>query len=258
MLVVVSPAKKLDFISEQSFGEWSTPDYLEQSAALVKTLRKMKREEIASLMHLSDKLADLNYNRYKDFSQPFTTANAKQAVFAFKGDTYVGLDAETLSDEDLKFAQDHFRILSGLYGMLRPLDLMQAYRLEMGSRLKTPKSKNLYDFWDDKLTNGLNDLLAEQNTDIVVNCASNEYFKSIKEKDLNGRVITPTFKVVKEGVARSPGMMAKRARGQMARYIIQNKIENVADLKKFNIDGYKFMPSLSDDSKIEFHRVAPA
>ena len=138
--------------------------------------------------------ADLNYQRYRQFSFPFTLDNAKVAVDTFKGDTYVGLDAETLSDEDLKFAQDHFRILSGLYGMLRPLDLMQAYRLEMGSRLKTPKSKNLYDFWDDKLTNGLNDLLAEQNTDIVVNCASNEYFKSIKEKDLNGRVITPTFK----------------------------------------------------------------
>lgn len=258
MLVVVSPAKKLDFVNDQSYGDWSMPDYLEQSTSLVKTLQKMKREEIASLMHLSDKLADLNYNRYKDFSQPFTTANAKQAVFAFKGDTYVGLDAETLTDEDLKFAQDHFRILSGLYGMLRPLDLMQAYRLEMGSRLKTPKSKNLYDFWDDKLTNGLNDLMSEQKTDIIVNCASNEYFKSIKEKNLKGCVITPIFKVVKEGVARSPGMMAKRARGQMARFIIQNKIDSVNDLKKFNTDGYKFMPSLSDESKLEFHRVVTA
>ncbi len=255
MIVVVSPAKKLDFASDEVKPNWTEPDYLDQSEELINVARKLTRPKIAKLMNISDKLADLNYERYHDFSRPFTLSNAKQAVFAFKGDTYVGLDADTLSDEDLEFAQDHLRILSGLYGILRPLDLMQPYRLEMGCRLNSPKGKSLYDFWDGILTDGLNKLMKEQKTDVIVNCASNEYFKSVKEKNLSGRVITPAFKIVKDGVAKSPGMMAKRARGQMARYIIQNKIENVEDLKKFNTDGYKFMPSLSDDNKFEYHKV---
>lgn len=256
MIVVVSPAKKLDFASDEVKPKWSVPDFIDQSEELIKTARKLSRPKIANLMKISDKLADLNYERYRDFSTPFTLTNARQAVLAFKGDTYVGLDAETLSDEDLDFAQDHFRILSGLYGMLRPLDLMQAYRLEMGCSLKIPNKKNLYDFWGDQLTENLNKLMAEQKTDVIINCASNEYFKSVKQDVLDGKVITPVFKVVKEGIAKSPGMMAKRARGQMARYIIQNKIEKVEDLKKFNTDGYKFMPSLSADDKMEFHRIA--
>lgn len=255
MIVVVSPAKKLDFASDEVKPNWSVPDYIDQSEKLINVARKLSRPKIAKLMKISDKLADLNYERYRDFSTPFTLTNSRQAILAFKGDTYVGLDAETLSDEDLDFAQDHFRILSGLYGMLRPLDLMQAYRLEMGCSLQIPSKKNLYDFWGDQLTEGLNKLMEEQKTDVVINCASNEYFKSIKKKTLNGKVITPVFKVVKEGIAKSPGMMAKRARGQMARYIIQNKIEKVDDLKKFNTDGYKFMPSLSSDDTMEFHRI---
>lgn len=255
MIVVVSPAKKLDFTSEEVRPTWTEPDYLDESEKLINVARKLTRPKIAKLMNISDKLADLNYERYRDFSRPFTLSNAKQAVFTFKGDTYVGLDADTLSDKDLEFAQDHLRILSGLYGLLRPMDLMQPYRLEMGCRLQSPRGKNLYDFWDGRLTDGINDLMAEQKTDVIINCASNEYFKSIKEKDLSGRVITPVFKVVKEGVAKSPGMMAKRARGQMARYIIQNRIEEVQDLRKFNTDGYKFMPSLSDEQKFEFHRI---
>tara|TARA_R110002096_G_scaffold415163_1_gene616716 strand:+ start:110738 stop:111511 length:774 start_codon:yes stop_codon:yes gene_type:complete len=255
MIVVVSPAKKLDFASDDVKPNWSVPDYLDQSEELIKTARKLTRPQIGKLMSISDKLADLNYQRYRDFERPFTLTNARQAVLAFKGDTYVGLDAETLSDEDLEFAQDHFRILSGLYGMLRPLDLMQAYRLEMGCRLKSPKGKNLYDFWGSHLTDGLNNLMKEQKTDVIINCASNEYFKSINEKELNGKVITPVFKIVRDGVAKSPGMMTKRARGMMARYIIQNKIEKVEDLKKFKMDGYKFMPTLSNDEKYEFHKI---
>ena len=255
MIVVVSPAKKLDFASDDVKPNWSVPDYLDQSEELIKTARKLTRSQIGKLMSISDKLADLNYQRYRDFEQPFTLTNARQAVLAYKGDTYVGLDAETLSDEDLEFAQDHFRILSGLYGMLRPLDLMQAYRLEMGCRLNSPKGKNLYDFWGSDLTDGLNKLMAEQKTDVIINCASNEYFKSINEKELKGKVITPVFKIVRDGVAKSPGMMTKRARGMMARYIIQKKIEKVVDLKKFKMDGYKFMPTLSNDEKYEFHKI---
>ena len=256
MIIVVSPAKKLDFASDEVKPNWSQPDYLDQSEKLVKTMRKLSRSEIANLMNLSDKLADLNYERYRDFSTPFSPANSRQAVLAFKGDTYVGLDAETLSEEDLNFAQNNFRILSGLYGILRPLDLIQAYRLEMGCRLNNPKGKNLYDFWGSKLTVGLNKLMEEQNTDTIINCASNEYFKSIDENKLKGSVITPVFKIVKEGIAKSPGMMAKRARGMMARFIIQNKITNVDDLKKFNLDGYKFQPTLSTGEKMEFHKLS--
>ncbi len=256
MIVVVSPAKKLDFESESIRPDWSEPDYLDQSEKLITAAKKLTRSKLAKIMNISDSIAELNYQRYRDFSRPFTLANARQAVFAFKGDTYLGLDAETLSEDDLNYAQDHFRILSGLYGILRPLDLMQPYRLEMGCRLKVPYRKNLYDFWDGTLTDGLNNLLDEQGSTVVVNCASNEYFKSIKEKDLNATVITPVFKVVKDGVAKSPGMMVKKARGQMARFIIQNKIEDVEDLKKFSADGYKFMPTLSDDKKFEFHRIA--
>jgi cytoplasmic iron level regulating protein YaaA (DUF328/UPF0246 family) len=256
MLVVVSPAKKLDFESENLKSDWSEPDYLDHSEKLIDAARKLTRSKLAKIMNISDAIADLNYERYRDFSLPFTLANARQAVFAFKGDTYVGLDAETLSEDDLAYAQDHFRILSGLYGILRPLDLIQPYRLEMGCSIKVPYRKNLYDFWNGMLTKGLNDLLKEQGSNVVVNCASNEYFKSIKEKDLNARVITPVFKVVKDGMAKSPGMMTKKARGQMARFIIQNRIKDPEGLKKFNADGYKFMPTLSDEHKFEFHRIA--
>jgi len=255
MIVVVSPAKKLDFENDEVKPNWSVPDYLDQSEALIKTARKMTRNDIAGLMKVSEKIADLNYERYRDFETPFTLTNSKQAAFAFKGDTYVGLEAETLSEDDLEFAQNHFRILSGLYGMLRPLDLMQPYRLEMGVRLKNPKGKNLYEFWGNTLTDGLNELLEKQQSKVIINCASNEYFKSVNEKELNGDVITPVFKIVKEGVAKSPGMMAKRARGMMARFIIQNKLEKAEDIKKFDLDGYKFMPALSNEDTFEYHKV---
>lgn len=255
MIVVVSPAKKLDFTSDEVKPNWSVPDYLDQSEELIKTARKMTRSDISGLMKVSDKIADLNYERYRDFETPFTLTNSRQAAFAFKGDTYVGLDAETLSEEDLEFAQNHFRILSGLYGMLRPLDLMQPYRLEMGVRLQNDKGKNLYEFWGNKLTEGLNELLEKQDNKVIINCASNEYFKSIKDKELQGEVITPVFKIVKEGVAKSPGMMAKRARGMMARYIIQNKLQKADDIQNFDLDGYKFMPKLSNENTYEFHKV---
>jgi len=256
MLLVVSPAKKLDFESPLATDKFSQASLLEQSQLLINDCIKLSPSDIASLMKLSDKLAGLNAARFGEWSLPFTQDNARQAILSFNGDVYTGLDAQSFSDEDFDFAQQHFRILSGLYGMLRPLDLIQAYRLEMGCRLKIPRKKNLYDFWGSQLTDGLNQLLEEQKTDVIINCASQEYFKSIREKELNGRVVTPVFKFVKEGMVKSPGMMAKRARGMMARFIIQNKIKDVEKLKKFNLDGYKYQPTLSNDDKMEFHRIA--
>ncbi|PHZ85836.1 peroxide stress protein YaaA [Paremcibacter congregatus] len=255
MLVVTSPAKKLDFSEDVTRSSWTVPDFLDDSSILIEAAKKLTRDDLMKLMKISENLAELNYNRYRSFSLPFTPTNAKQAVFAFTGDTYVGLDADSLDEDDLAYAQDHYRILSGLYGLLRPLDLMQPYRLEMGKKVATEKSKNLYEFWGDKLTEALNEQMKAQNTDILVNCASNEYFKAVHVKKLEGRVITPVFKEVKEGHARMIGMFAKKARGMMARYIIQNRVEQAEELKRFNLGGYKFQPSLSDETTLEFHRV---
>tara|TARA_R110002073_G_scaffold92685_16_gene217194 strand:- start:2452 stop:3225 length:774 start_codon:yes stop_codon:yes gene_type:complete len=255
MLVVTSPAKKLDFSEDVTRSNWTVPDFLDDSNILIEAAKKLTRDDLMKLMKISENLAELNYNRYRSFSLPFTPANAKQAVFAFTGDTYVGLDADSLDEDDLAYAQDHYRILSGLYGLLRPLDLMQPYRLEMGKKVATEKSKNLYEFWGDKLTEALNEQMKAQNTDILVNCASNEYFKAVHVKKLEGQVITPVFKEVKEGHARMIGMFAKKARGMMARYIIQNRVEQAEELKKFNLGGYRFQPSLSDETTLEFHRV---
>lgn len=256
MLVVTSPAKKLDFSEDVTRSGWTDPQFLDDSQRLITAAKKLTRAQLAKLMKISDKLADLNYNRFRAFTTPFTPANSKQAVFAFIGDTYVGLQADSLSEADLEYAQDHYRILSGLYGLLRPLDLMQPYRLEMGKKLANARGNTLYEFWDDQLTREVNRLMKEQQTDILVNCASREYFRAINEKRLDGRVITPVFKEVKEGHARVLGMFAKKARGMMTRYIIQNRIENVEDLKKFDHDGYRFQPGLSDDRTLEFHRLS--
>ncbi len=256
MLVVTSPAKKLDFSEDVTRSGWTIPQFLDDSQQLITAAKKLTRGQLAKLMKISDKLADLNYNRFRAFTTPFTPANSKQAVFAFIGDTYVGLQADSLSEADLEYAQDHYRILSGLYGLLRPLDLMQPYRLEMGKKLVNDRGKTLYEFWGDQLTREINGLMKERKTDILVNCASREYFRAIHEKRLDGRVITPVFKEVKEGHARMLGMFAKKARGMMTRYIIQNRIEDVEDLKNFDQDGYRFQPGLSDDRTLEFHRLS--
>lgn len=258
MLVVTSPAKKLNFSEDVTRSGWSMPDFLEDSQILIEAAKKLTREELARLMKISDRLADLNYNRFRTFSVPFTPANARQAVFAFTGDTYVGLDGDSLSEDDLSYAQDHYRILSGLYGLLRPLDLMQPYRLEMGKKLTTDRGKNLYEFWGDRLTVKVNQIMAEQDTDILINCASVEYFKAIKEDQLAGQVITPVFKEVKEGHARVQSLFAKRARGMMTRYIIQHHLEKAEDLKNFDLGGYRFQPTLSDHKIYEYHRVHDA
>ena len=199
MLVVVSPAKNLDFESSIPVSDFTQPAMLEDTNRLMEVCRTLSPADLSSLMKISDKLATLNANRFAEFSTPFTTDNARQAMYAFNGDVYTGLDAYTLSEGSVAYAQNHLRILSGLYGLLRPLDLMQAYRLEMGTKLANPDGKDLYAFWDDRITQVLNDAMEEQGDNVLVNLASNEYFKAVKKKQLNGMVITPTFKDCKNG-----------------------------------------------------------
>jgi len=254
MLAVISPAKKLDFDTESPSPDYTLPDFLDQSDILVETARRLSREELGRTMKLSDKLADLNYRRYQDFSTPFTLANAKQAALVFNGDTYVGLDAPSLNQADLKFAQDHLRILSGLYGLLRPLDLIQPYRLEMGARFQPPRGENLYGFWDGRLTDALNRAAAGQKDKSVINLASVEYFKAVHEDGLDAPVITPVFKEVKDGVAKVLSLFAKRARGAMARYIIKNRLETPERIQSFAEDGYAFRPDLSEGNSWVFTR----
>lgn len=242
MFCVVSPAKKLDFDSPVPSAFHTQPAFWKDTVELSETTRKLSRSDLSQLMKISEKLADLNHARFQGFSSEQNTDNAKQAALAFSGDTYVGLDAETLSDDDFAFAQDHFGILSGFYGLLRPLDLIQPYRLEMGTRLANPRGNNLYDFWGGQIAERINELNGGQ---ALINCASNEYFKAIDKKVLAGPVITPVFKEVKGGVAKTIGLMAKRARGAMARYIIQNRIDTPETIKDFAENGYVYREDLS-------------
>jgi len=254
MLALISPAKKLDYDSEWHIKNPTQPALLKQSEKLVDTLQALSKNKLQKLMKLSDNLTTLNYNRYQRFSTPFTTDNARPAITAFRGDTYIGLDADTLSSGDLRFAQKHLGILSGLYGVLRPLDLMQAYRLEMGTKLQTTEGKNLYEYWKDIPTKLCNERIKKHKNKTVISLASNEYIKVIKPKELNGDFITCHFKEMKFGEPKTIGLFAKRARGMMARYMIQNRIEQPEALKDFKNDGYNFIPSLSDANNFLFLR----
>ncbi|MGI9274553.1 MAG: peroxide stress protein YaaA [Endozoicomonas sp.] len=254
MLIVVSPAKTLDYDTTPVTKTFSQPDFLSESEVLIQQLRKLSPADIGSLMSISDKLAQLNAARFEAWNQPFTQDNAKQAVLAFKGDVYTGLDAESLSEKQFKFAQKHLRILSGLYGLLRPLDLMQAYRLEMGTKFANKAGKDLYSFWGEKITEKLNEEIGAQKDDVLVNLASNEYFKSVKPKLLVGRVITPVFKDWKGDKYKIISFFAKKARGLMCRYAIDNNITNVAELKGFDYEGYAFNESMSSESEWVFIR----
>jgi cytoplasmic iron level regulating protein YaaA (DUF328/UPF0246 family) len=245
MLLVVSPAKNLDFESPLPTTNFSQPEFLEHSQALINHCKKLTPADISTLMSISDKLAGLNAARFGEWEQPFTTENARQAVLAFNGDVYTGLDAKTFTDADFIFAQQHMRILSGLYGLLKPLDLMQAYRLEMGTRLANERGTNLYQFWGDIITDALNEALAQQGDNVLINLASNEYFKSVKKKQLNGKIITPAFKDWKSGQFKIISFFAKKARGLMARYIIENRLTDVEQLKSFDIAGYQYSEALS-------------
>ena len=258
MLIVISPAKTLDFETPPKAPAFTVPEFLEDSAELIDELRDYEPYQLSELMGISPKLADLNSNRYHNWSLPFTAGNAKQSVLAFKGDVYAGLDADNLSADDLQFAQAHLRILSGLYGVLKPLDLMQPYRLEMGTKLKNRRGKDLYDFWDDRINKTLNDELAGQDSPVLVNLASNEYFKSVQAESLNARIVTPTFKEERNGEYKFISFTAKKARGLMSRYIIRNRLAEPDDLRGFDLEGYRYNDALSDADSPVFTRSSKA
>ena len=254
MLTVISPAKTLDYETPAQTQISTMPRFLDDSVQLIDTLQTYSVQDIAELMKLSDKLAALNVARYADWAPNFDGKPAKQAILAFKGDVYTGLDAESLSEEKLLYAQKHLRILSGLYGVLKPLDLMLPYRLEMGTKLNTPKGKDLYQFWGGKLTESLNSELQSEEQPVLVNLASNEYFKAIKPKSLNARVITPVFKDWKSGQYKIISFYAKKARGLMTSYIIDQEINDPEQLKAFDYEGYRFSASMSEGDTLVFIR----
>jgi len=253
MIIVISPSKTLDF-SETPFHTHTQPRQLEQSQELIETSKQLSPEDLASLMKISEKLSLLNWQRYQDFQQPFSLNNAKQALLAFKGDVYGGIDSDNYTKEDFSFAQKHLRILSGLYGALRPLDLIQPYRLEMGTRLQNKQGKNLYQFWGSQVTELLNQDLNDDPTPLLINLASNEYFKVIKPKVLDAKILTLSFKENKAGIYKVIGIHAKRARGLMTNFIIKNRIIEAEQIKAFNIEKYAFNDSLSAENEWVFSR----
>ncbi|MCC4270591.1 peroxide stress protein YaaA [Marinobacter nauticus] len=253
MLMIISPAKTLDYESPLATETHTQPDFLDDACELIDQLKELEPHQVSNLMSISDKLGQLNAERFQSWHTPFTPDNARQAVLAFKGDVYTGLDAESFSSEDFSFAQKHLRILSGLYGLLKPLDLMQPYRLEMGTRFENTRGKDLYAFWGSKITDALNQLLASDDK-VLVNLASNEYFKSVQKKHLDARLVTPQFKDWKNGQYKMISFYAKKARGLMCRYAIQNRITQADDLKGFNLDGYYFSEDQSDNNNWVFLR----
>lgn len=254
MIAVLSPAKKLDESPVDRDLPTTTPELVDDIKTLHQTAKNLSKEALQSLMKLSDNLTDLNYDRFQSMEFPFTEENAKPAALLFAGDTYSGLDAPSMSKEDLMYAQDHVRILSGLYGLLRPLDLMQPYRLEMGTRLKNDRGKNLYEFWGSKLTEELNKALATHRDKSIVRVASNEYFSAIQPDELDGKVIDITFQEMRDGELKQISFYAKKARGMMARFIVTHRIEDVEALKSFDDERYQFQDYLSSDTELVFTR----
>ncbi|MGA4492948.1 peroxide stress protein YaaA [Vreelandella venusta] len=254
MLSVISPAKTLDFETPSTTDKVTQPDFLDHSQPLIEILRNYSPQQLSDLMGISDKLAGLNAARFADWQPPFTLDNAKPAVQAFQGDVYTGLEANTFSDDDNLFAQQHLRILSGLYGLLRPLDLIQAYRLEMGTKLPNDAGKDLYAYWKPTLTQALNSAIAESGSNVLVNLASNEYFKAIDTKKLAARIITPVFKDEKNGSFKIISFYAKKARGLMSAWIIQQQINDPEQLTAFDVAGYRFDPAASQGDTLVFTR----
>ena len=257
VLTVLSHAKTLDYYTPPTTKKATQPRMLEASKALVDDARRLSPPDIASLMGVSESIANLNHQRFMNWHAQFTLDNAKQAVLAFKGDVYTGLNADTLDSKALSFAQKHIRILSGLYGLLRPLDLMQPYRLEMGLKFTNSGGKNLYEFWGDEITHLLGVDLKKSASPVLVNLASNEYFKAVKAKQLDAEVITPIFKDLKNGQYKMISFYAKKARGLMARYIVDQQLNAPEGLKKFNSEGYYFCPEQSTAQDWVFLRDAP-
>ncbi len=253
MIAVLSPAKSLDF-EKEGFAAKTTPTFKKRTHDLISILKKKKVKDLRELMHISEKLAQLNYERYQAFSSSYNKKNSKSAISAFTGDVYVGFDAESLSQEDIDYANDHVRVLSGLYGVLRPLDKMQPYRLEMGTSLKNTEGSNLYEFWNDDVTKQINKDLKKVNSTTLVNLASNEYFKVIKKDKLKADIINIGFKEYKGDDLKFVSFNAKKARGMMARYMVQHQIDDLEGLKGFNIDRYRYEESLSSESELMFVR----
>lgn len=255
MIHILSPAKSLDFDSDLKMTESSKPIFLDQSKTLIKKLNSLSKKKVKDLMNLSQQLTQLNVERYQNWEGKVELSEtSRQAIFAFTGDVYQGLDAKTLKVGDLNYAQNHLYILSGLYGLLKPLDSIEAYRLEMGTSLKVKRNNNLYEFWGDKITEVLNQEIEKQESSMILNLASNEYFKVINKKKLKAKIVSPEFKDSKNGEYKIISFFAKKARGMMSRFVIQNKIEQIEDLQGFDLGGYRFNEALSSTYKPVFTR----
>lgn len=246
MKILVSPAKTMDYKTDLPIDTYTQPKFIKEAEELNNTLKALSKKEMSALMKISDNLTNLNYDRVRNFTLPFTTENARPAVFAFSGDVYVGLDAYTLPKSKFDLLQERLRILSGMYGVLRPLDLMQPYRLEMGTRLKVNGAANLYEYWGNSLTDMLNKEMKDD--ELLVNLASNEYFKVINKKKLKAKLVTPIFKDFKNGELKIIAFYAKKARGSMARYLVENDITDLDGIRSFDVDGYAFSESETTDS----------
>ena len=254
MLMVISPAKTLDYETPPAIALHTQPDYLRQAKQLIARLKKLGPAQVSELMDLSDKLASLNVARYAEWQPLFSPENAKQAVLAFNGDVYDGLSASDFSAAEFTYAQAHLRILSGLYGVLKPLDLMQPYRLEMGTRLATAKARDLYGFWGGTVTKALNELLVQESEPVLVNLASEEYFKVVQPAKVKARIVTPVFEEWKSGQYKIISFFAKKARGMMVRYAVKQQIDDVEALKEFDAEGYAFDPRASKGDTWMFRR----
>ncbi|ENU81132.1 UPF0246 protein [Acinetobacter sp. ANC 3789] len=258
MLALISPAKTLDYETALPSSNFTQPRLLDQSEQLIEVCRELSASQLASLMSVSEKIAQLNVARFQDWQTEFDLANARQAIFAFKGDVYTGLDAYALNDPQLDFAQQYLRMLSGLYGLLRPLDLMMPYRLEMGTKLHNPRGSNLYEFWGKRITNLIQQDLQQANSNILLNLASDEYYKAVKESELDAKIVKPVFLDQKNGRYKVISFYAKKARGLMARFVIEQKIQQVEDLKAFNSEGYYFDAENSNAKELVFKREEQA
>lgn len=254
MLALISPAKTLDYSTALPTDEYTQPRFLEQSAELIEVCRALSSTQVASLMKVSEKIAQLNVERFRDWQPNFDFSNARQAIYAFKGDVYTGLDAYSLNDKQIQFAQQHLRMLSGLYGVLRPLDLMMPYRLEMGTKLNNHMGKNLYSFWGDQITQLINEDLEKAGSQILLNLASDEYYKAVNEKNIQAKIIKPVFLDQKNGEYKIISFYAKKARGLMSRFMIEHEVSNIEQLHAFNTDGYYFDDVNSNDNEIVFKR----
>jgi cytoplasmic iron level regulating protein YaaA (DUF328/UPF0246 family) len=254
MITILSPAKKLDEKSIGHTGNYSHPELIDDSRILVDILREFSPENIKALMNVSKEIAELNFERYARWEPPFNEDNAKQAILMFNGQVYQGLDAKRFTEEDFNFSQHHLRILSGLYGILRPLDLIQPYRLEMGTKLSNPRGKNLYEFWGKKITEKINEALKGHTNNYLINLASDEYYKSVDKSLIDGEIITPSFREKKGKDYKTIAIYAKKARGLMTQYIVKNRIEDPEHLKGFEEEGYSFNPHLSNENNWVFTR----